>query len=130
MSRAAQRLDIPVAANGRARVARKAAMTDKASVAEIVPGPALNYEPAGEEAAAGLRGLVAQLEKPHAATTGRTGSQDRQDRQDKQDKRDKRDKRDKMRARSRQASGHTRRHRGAHSDVHSDNEPPAHGGAS
>jgi hypothetical protein len=66
MSLATQRLIVPITAKDKARVERKAA-AGKISTAEYVRRAALNYEPAGEEAAAELRALALHFEALHAA---------------------------------------------------------------
>jgi hypothetical protein len=75
MRLATQRLIVPIKARGKARVERKAA-AGKISTAEFVRRAALNYEPAGEEAAVELRALAARFEALHASTLARLNRTD------------------------------------------------------
>lgn len=75
MSLATQRLIVPITAEDKARVERRAA-AGKISTAEYVRRAALNYEPGGEEAAAELRSLAARFSHLHAATLAQLGRTD------------------------------------------------------
>jgi hypothetical protein len=68
MSRATERLVVPITAKDRARVEKKAAMAGKISTAEFIRRAALAYEWADAAAEAELRSLVAGFEELHAST--------------------------------------------------------------
>ena len=68
MSRATERLVVPITAKDRARVEKKAAMAGKISTAEFARWAALAYESADAAAEAELRSLVAGFDELHAST--------------------------------------------------------------
>jgi hypothetical protein len=68
MSLATQRLVVQIAAKDKALIERKAAKAGKMSTAEFVRRAALDYEPADQETAAELRGLLDGFDELHDAT--------------------------------------------------------------